>query len=223
MKNIRHLFLMFIFLIFPLKGYAICNDETKSLYDKYKDEFRITSRYDRNTNLYEVTFYNPLPDSFRFEYDPNFNTNDCKNGDENTLICNYISLNEYLFYIYGITSSCSDIVGYNLLNVSYNVFATDSLCEGIEEFVLCDPTYDKEIDYDTFYSRVNTYKKSKAEEKAKEEIEPKVNKFSVFWEDTKEFLLDNLFIIITCIVGVIILIILIISIVKSYKRRWRLE
>ena len=98
------------------------------------------------------------------------------------------------------------------------------MCEGIEEFVLCQPTYDKEIDYDTFVSRVNTYKKTKQEKVVDEpQKETENKKINVIINNILKFIQDNLFTITIITVFAIAIIVTIILTAKKIKKSRRLE
>lgn len=224
MKHIKYILLMFIFLIFPLNAYAKCSDEDKNLYNQYKDKFKVEKTFNKDTLTYNVKFYNPMPDSFK--YDGNFISSDiysCIDDNNGIITCDRGYVGNYIIRVVGITPNCNDELDKFELELSFNKYYNNPICEGIEDFVLCDPTYGKEIDYDTFVSRVNTYRRTKTEEQSKIEEEPKENKVKVFFENILEFTEDNLGLIILAVVAIIILIILIIMIIKSYKKRWKLE
>ena len=103
------------------------------------------------------------------------------------------------------------------MTLAYNKLSEDPLCEGNEDFVLCNPSYDKEIDYDTFVSRLNTYKKNKGNN-------PSSSSNSVKEENAIiTYIKNNLVSIITITIFIILVIITIILTAKSIKKSRRLE
>ena len=124
---------------------------------------------------------------------------------------------KYDIYIIGQTEQFDDILKAITLNLPYNSLSEDPICEGIEEFVLCQPTYSKEIDYDTFVSRVNTYKKSKVTQSSSN------NNNSNKENELITYIKENLLTIITISIFIILVIITIILTARSIKKSRRLE
>ena len=119
--------------------------------------------------------------------------------------------------IFGNTKECDELLKTINLNLApYNKYSEDSLCEGIEEFVLCQPTYDKEIDRETFESRINTYKRTKNKNQKTPEIKQEENEILVRVK-------ENLVQIIIILIFIILIVITAIVTIKSIRKSRRLE
>lgn len=224
MKNIRVLiFYIFIFVFSFDSVYAACNLEEEKLYKSNSSGFKLTYDYDKSTYLYSVYLYNPLPNSFIYDV-RNFDDKIfCNMVDEFTIRCDNFNAGKVSVNILGHDNCIMDSIDVKL---TFNAYYVDPICNGIEDFVLCSPTYDKEISYDEFVSRVNTYKENLSVNKDLEvetDKEEKDNKIIEIYNLMVIFVKDNLVLIITIIAALIILVVLVISIIKSYKSRWRLE
>ena len=90
------------------------------------------------------------------------------------------------------------------------------MCKGNEEFVLCQPTYDKDIDYDTFKERLEVYKKTKTENNAKNNNTKKEN-------IVINYIKNNIVQVSLIAISLVLVIIIIISIAKRQKKSRRLE
>lgn len=218
-KN-KLLFIALLSLFIPSTIYADCTKEEINNFKKIEDDYKITYEFNKDTKLYTLTFYSPEPDIYDYT-SPDSNTFlNCEVINNNTVKCSNIQSDEYNFEIIGMTDSCDiTLKKIKITLPKYNTYSEDPLCEGIEEFVLCQPTYDKDIDYETFVSRVNSYKKNHP---VKEDIDEKK-------EEPKEqnkiikYIQDNLFQIIIMIVFITLVIMTIILTAKSIKKSRRLE
>ena len=204
------------FILLPMIAYAECTNEEIEHFKEVEDEYKVTYEFNMDTKDYTVTSYAPFPDEFDYIL---YIGEDTK--------YDAITPSEYKFYnvapgtynveITGMTETCNRTFKIEkLILPEYNNYSSDPLCEGIEEFVLCQPTYGKIITYEEFVDRVNVYKKTKAnkeqEKKENESIKPILN-----------YIENNLFQIIIIIVFAIALIITIIFTVKSIRKSRRLE
>lgn len=222
MKYIKYILFLLLIIVAPInKTYANCKEELKEI-ENIKDEFKITYEYVDNSG-YILTFYNPDSSKYTIDmYKPKDLT--CNEENEYYKKCYYYMPGTYFASIKSTSKSCKDELYNIFLSLPYNEFSKDPVCEGIEDFVLCKPTYDKEIDYETFLQRVEVYKKTLAEQKEKEENkieEPSEEK--KIYEKITDYLMENIFIIVTIIIAVILLIILIVFIIRNYRERWKLE
>lgn len=218
----KHKFLLSILslsLFIPSTTYADCTKEEIDNFKEIEDEYKITYEFDKETKTYTLTFYSPKPDMYDYILHIGKDKK-CNEIEEKKNECYGIYPGEYIIDIVGQTNSCKDILSSKSLKLpAYNKYSEDPLCEGIEEFVLCQSTYDKDIDYDTFVSRVNTYKKNHV---SKDDTD---NKKEEIKEPNKilQYIQDNLLQIIIIVIFVIMVIITIILNVKSIKKSRRLE
>lgn len=222
MKYIKYILFLLLIIVIPInKTYADCKKELKEI-ENIKDEFKITYEFVDNSG-YILTFYNPDSSKYTIDiYKPNDLT--CIEDNEYYTKCHYYMPGTYLAKIKSTNKSCKEELNKILLSLPYNEFSKDPVCEGIEDFILCKPTYDKEIDYETFLQRVEVYKKTltELEEKEENKIEEPIEEKTIY-EKITDYLIKNIFIIVTIIIAVILLIILIVTIIKNYRERWKLE
>lgn len=219
-KNKKLLSIISLSLLIPTIIYADCTKEEIDNFKKIEDDYKVTYDFDKDTKLYTLTFYSPNPDLYDFIGEDETVFSNCEVLDDNMAKCSNIKPNTYNFEIVGVTTNCNETLKKIEITLpKYNGYYNDPLCEGIEEFVLCQPTYDKDIDYETFVSRVNSYKKNHQskpiDNNTKEEVK----------EENKliQYIQDNLFQIIIVIIFIVMIIITIILTAKSIKKSRRLE
>ena len=227
MNKLKLLAIFSLFILLPNVTYADCTKEEKDYFKQVEKEYKVTYKFNQETDDYTLIFYNPYPERYTFLYENSDSNGIDFDYDGNTMIL-YISgfsSGVYDYEIVGITDTCDDTLKEGTVNLTKrNNYYNDPLCEGIEEFVLCQPTYDKEIDYDTFVSRVNTYKKTKQE---KTTIEPQSDatnkKINTIINNILKYIQDNLFTIVILTVFTVAIIVTIILTAKKIKKSRRLE
>ena len=173
-----------LFLTCINNTYAACTQEEIDEFKKVEDQYTIKYEFNKDTKDYTLYFSNYDSKKYSYFIETGEKMN-CTVLDEVRTKCSGIKPNEYNIEILGITNTCDETLKTFTLNLKeYNNYSEDPLCEGIEEFVLCQPTYDKDIDYETFVSRVNTYKKSKEKKEVNNSTEKKdKNKAIVYIEE----------------------------------------
>ena len=205
-----------LFLSCIPKTYATCTQEEINEFKKVEDDYKVTYEFNHDTKDYNVTFHTPLINKFDYEIYTNIKLN-CQKLNEIEVECYNIPINEYELSIVGTSDSCNDVLKKLTLKLpEYNIYSDDPLCEGIEEFYLCQPTYEKKVDRETFESRVNTYKNSNKKEETEKNETLEENKIS-------EYIKENLIQIIIIIVFIILVIITIILTANSIRKSRRLE
>lgn len=216
MKKTKYIIsLLTLLLLFPYTTYADCSEEIE-YFKEHEDEYKVTYEYDRENENYDIILFTPDDSPFSYIIDTEIDYSVAR-IDNNTKACGKFPAGEYNIMIFGKTESCDRAVKEITIKLPKpNKYYGNPLCEGIEEFVLCQETYDKEIDYDTFVSRVELYKSSKQEEEP--EIEKKDNLDKVM-----EYIENNIFQIIIVITFAITLIITLIITVKNIRKSRRLE
>lgn len=222
MNKLKYLLsLAIVFIVLPNIIYADCTVEERKHFKEIEDEYKVTYEFNKDTETYDITLFNPEPETYDYLIFDEKIFEKCETINENETKCKNIPSQDINMEIVGITDTCTDsfkeVVIYLLKR---NNYWEDPLCEGIEEFVLCQPTYDKEIDYDTFVSRVNTYKKTKQREAAKEDNDKKQNSIL---NKAFDFIKENIFQLIVGIIFIIVIIVTIILTAKSIRKRRRLE
>lgn len=216
-KKIYLLSLFSLFLLLPHTSYADCTAEEIEHFKEVENEYKITYEFNEDTKDYTLTTNAPLPNEYDFVLYIGKNTKYEEITPNQYKIYN-LSAGEYNVEIVGVTDTCNSVLKKITLKLAeYNNYSNDPLCEGIEEFVLCQPTYDKSITYQEFVDRVNVYKKTKAQKEKAEENKNKVSNSVI------EYIEKNLFEIIAVAVFVLILIIIAIITIKTVRKSRRLE
>lgn len=217
MKKKKKILLTIIsFIAFTSKTYAECTNEEVNAFKKISNEYKVTYEMNTESKLYNLTFYDPAPDKYTFVIngatDGDFSIHDNNNYQ-------YLGLSpgEYTVTIEGVTNTCKDVLKtINLILPKYNKYTEDPLCKGIEEFVLCQSTYDKDIDYETFKQRVEVYKKTKTENNIKTDDINKNNAIVNYFK-------NNIGQISLFTISLVLVIIVITLIAKRQKKSRRLE
>lgn len=218
MKKYTYLITTLIFFLLPIFTYADCTETEIDHFKRIESNYRIESTLDKETGYYKLTLYNPEPEKYTYEINSINNYIVCNISKTSDTECNYIPPASYSINVVGNTDTCNTTLKRTFLRLNpYNKYSEDPLCEGIEEFVLCQETYDKEIDYETFVSRVNIYKEQKTT-KQEEQKQPIIDVDKI-----KEYVEDNLFEVIIIAIFVILVIVTVIITIKSYKKSRRLE
>lgn len=206
-----------LFIMLPSITYAECTPEEIKHFKEIEDEYKVTYEFNKETKDYTIKLFMPEPSKYTFAAYEDGNIK-CEKINENERQCNSIPPGEYEIFIIGSNETCrGELKTINLKLAKYNHYSDDPLCNGIEEFVLCQPTYSKEIDYETFASRVNTYKKTKQKEQEANINEDKEN------NKVLNYIKANLFNIIIITVFSVSIIITIILTAKALKKSRRLE
>lgn len=201
--------------------YASCTKEELNEFKKVEDQYKVIYEYNRTTKTYDMYFRKDSEKKFNYKvYSSKEFT--CDESNNNVIKCSGFPLEPYDIEIYSTSETCTDVLKTISFDLShYNEYFDDPLCEGIEEFVLCSPTYEKEIEYETFVSRVETYKRTK-EKKEHDEIEKIEDKKNMF-DDVYDYIKNNLYTLIISIIFVILVIVTIILSIRSTRKSRRLE
>ena len=192
-------------------------------FNKIKNEYTVKYEYDKTRETYDLYLKSSNPDMYYYKL---FVTGDlqCETVDSKTVKCLDFEPGTYDIWITGQTETCNDALKEIKLKIpKYNKMSEDPLCEGIEEFVLCNPGYEKEIDYNSFVSRINTYKKNKQQNEEEVKEEKKDKKESIIDEKILNFLKNNIIEIIVISIFIILVIITAIVTIKSMRKSRRLE
>ena len=212
-------------LFIPTLTYADCTKEELDNFKEIENEYKVTYEFDRDSKKYKLKFINPNYENYGYMlfyeiseeqtkyYDlRQLNTEEYEQSD--------FEAGKYRIEIYGKTETCNEKLKEITLKLSkYNQFSEDPLCSGIEDFVLCQPTYDKDIDYNTFVSRINSYKKKIESSNTNNTDNQKKE------EDSKivKYIKDNLIQIIIVIIFIIMVTVTAILTANSIKKSRRLE
>ena len=206
------------------KSYAACTQEQLDAFKLVEKEYKITYELNHQTKLYNVIFHRDINKNYTYAIDSNMNKNENIYVTDNVITYKNISPGEYTIEIIDTDDSCKD--AYKTITIKvprYNKYSEDQLCEGIEEFYLCQENYEKEIDRETFESRVNTYKiKKEKDDNKQEEIETN-KEYDKGLLEIIEYIQENLTQVIIITVFIILIIITTIVTVKQSRKSRRLE
>lgn len=200
--------------------YAECTTKDTEYFKSIEDKYQVSYEFNKDTRTYTLILTYEDASSFTYGLDGlEIKDTDIKFSDNKLLIVN-LNPGQYTIYVVGASDSCNDIFKTEEITLpQYNQYAYDPACEGIEEFALCSPTYDKYLDYNTFISRVNSYKKNKTNNTTPDN--------NVKEENTVlEWLKDNYMYFIYATIGIVVLLIIILIIKTIYnneRKRRRLE
>lgn len=200
--------------------YAECTSKDTDYFKSIEDKYQTTYEFNKDTKTYTISLTYEDTSSFIYDIEGPEIENASLEVIDNKLVIGNLTPGQYTIYVEGANDSCNDVFKTEKITLpQYNKYAYDSACEGIEEFVLCSPTYDKYLDYNTFISRVNSYKKSKTNnDKPDNNVEEK--------NTVLEWLKSNYFYIIYAAIGIVVLLIIILIIKVIYnneRKRRRLE
>ena len=216
-------YLIFTLVVFVMNVHnilAVCTQEEINAFKKIEDNYTIKYEFDKSTKTYNLYFNASKPKEFYYTIYTEDNLN-CSAINETTMKCINFASGEYEVEIVGVTNTCNNVMKTIILKLpKYNKFSEDPLCEGIEDFVLCNPTYDKDIDYETFVSRVNTYKKNHQENETET---PKTEEETETPNEILDYIVNNWLNIIIISIFVILLIITIIVTYKNARKSRYLE
>ncbi|MDO4395058.1 MAG: hypothetical protein Q4C23_03665 [Mycoplasmatota bacterium] len=201
--------------------YATCSTNELNEFKRIKDDYKVTYEFNQKNKTYTLYFNNPNNDKFGYTIEvEDASSLKCTTNDNKTIAkCPDFLSGDYVIDIIGKTKTCDDTLKtINLHLPKYNTYSEDPLCEGLEDFYLCDPTYEKDLDRETFESRIANYKKQLTIKKSSKQEDNKSNEVI---NNIKKFLEDNLVTIIVVTIFIILLIITIIMTIKSSRKsRW---
>ena len=218
MKKHKYLITFLFIFIIPILVYASCTDEEIQYFEIIKDNYKIEYTLDKTNGMYYLTLHNPDPQNYTYTIQGIDNYSLCKINKDSNTICEKVLPGGYRINVVGNTENCTDILKRTFLSLKpYNKYSEDPLCSDIKEFSLCQETYDKEIDYETFVLRVQAYKENK--NKGKETNQNKENETSKI----KNYIENNLFQIIVIAVFVILVIVTVTVTIITAKKSRRLE
>lgn len=201
--------------------YASCTKEELEEFKKIEKEYKVTYEFNKATKDYTISFHTPQRKKYDYEIYTDIKLN-CKIIDEEVIECYNIPINTYRLSIVGVTSTCDDLLKEETLKLpELNNYSEDPLCEGIEEFYLCRPTTEKQVDRETFESRVKTYKKTKLKKENEEKKQTAIKEENE--NKIVKYIRENIFQIIIYVIFLILILITTIITMKSIRKSRRLE
>ena len=207
------------------KSYAACTQEQLDAFKLVEKEYKITYELNHQTKLYNVIFHRDINKNYTYVIDSNMDSNNSISSDTN-VIYNDVLPGKYSIGIIHIESDCQEeLKSFDIKVPRYNIYSEDPLCEDIKEFYLCKESYDKEIDRETFVSRVNTYKRklNKKENTQEESKKEETNNNILDVDEILKYIKENLIQVFIITIFTILLIITTIVTIKQSRKSRRLE
>jgi len=223
----RYIALALMLLLINLNSNGVyansCKMDIIKEFANVENSYKVSYRYNIEKQSYTLILNYHKDKNFEYKiYDKE--DIECEQINKTTKECHNFQPGKYGYEIYGENENCLQVV--KVLEVEIKKlsnYSTDPICNGIEEFVLCQEDYYKEIDYETFISRANTYKRTKQKKQQKEEIEKQQNQNKKQQAKIKIYIEENLSQIIITGVFIILVIITIIVTIRTEKKSRRLE
>ncbi len=164
MKKVIKIFLFIISIIMPIRILGACTTDDKIRYSTLSSN--ITTSYDYIENndsvSFSITIHNVHKDLLIKDNTNNKTYSSNQNDLNNYKITNLKDGTNYSFSVYAKSGDCS----YRLFNTlyvnlpKYNKYYKDSLCEGLNDFSLCQRWGENgNITYDNFKIKIEEYKK----------------------------------------------------------------
>ena len=198
MKTIKCTLLIIVLnIIFPISIYADCESDFKAV----EKDFKVSYKYNEDTDDFTIKLVCPDRNKYTFGF---YNPDDVKdaywtNEEEKkiTTINNY-KKDEYKYMLLGTYGDCKDyIVKEGTIKLTKdNPYINNSLCEGNEDFSLCQKENKEIVDEDTFKIELEGYKQNKSSKKS--------NKIATYFNKNKTEIIIITLLIISFIVGFII-------------------
>ena len=140
-------------LIIPLlsflclnKVYAECSQQEIDEFKKIEDQFTVTYELDNSSKLYTIYLKNPQIGKYGYEIS-GISENIVPTIENDTVILKNVVSGNYNFAVYNNNENCKEPLKKNDLNLlKYNKYSESKACDGLEDFYLCQETYDEEID-----------------------------------------------------------------------------
>lgn len=225
MKKRKYIALTLILSLLSMKN-VYANECQMNLirdFKKIENQYKIDYRYNIDKQSYTIILNYSTNKNYEYKtYD--VENLECEQINITTKECHGFKPGIYRYQIDGENSECKQNV--KVMNIEIkelNNYSNDPLCNGIEEFVLCQKDYYKDIDYETFVSRVNTYRKTKKEQEENEKMKQQESEKNNIANKIKEYIEENFVQIIIITMFIILIIISTIVIIKSSRKSRRLE
>ena len=223
-----------ILLMITNKVNAACSQYELDHFKEIESQYKATYYYDESIKEYVIEYYMPEPD--RYKYQIAISTEgsiNCDNADSNTIKCHGKDYDgEQILIILGSSKTCNDELKRDIITIPKHVenkYYGNSLCEGIEEFALCQKDYDKELPEEEFTARVESYKKSLSKKPTNDDTskdgnnDDDHNNLNTVFDNIFRYIQNHLAIIIVGTIFAILLIITIILKIKSIRKSRYLE
>ncbi len=202
--------------------YADCTEEARNEFNSIKNQYKITPIFNSIEKNYTIRIETANTDKFRYVTSLK-KTYECKKISETLTECyGYEPGVSFYAYVIPNVNDCHVTLKEEKIYLDkLNKYYGDPLCSGIEEFVLCQEIYDRDIDRETFEYRINKYKESK-KQKEQEDLK-KIQEENKTTSNISTYIKENTFQVIIIAVFIALLITTILVSYKSMKKSRRLE
>lgn len=221
----KHIALILILSLFSVDNvYAEdCKMDLIQEFKKVENRYKINYRYNIEKKSYTLILNYSTSKDYEYKtYD--MENIECEQINTTTKECHGFKIGTYKYQIDGKNDECSQTVKVMDIEIKeLKNYSNDQLCKGIEEFALCQKDYYKDIDYETFISRVKSYKKTKIEKEKLQEIKKQEEEKNALKNNVNTFIEKNKIQIIIVTIFIILVIISSIVMFKSARKSRRLE
>lgn len=221
----KRILMIILLLLIPLKINEVsaivissCKISVLSELKSVASNINLSYTYEiRNNNAYFKVTINNLNNKFYIidNLGNKFYYNNSNNGE---IITNeYSNIEKIKYSIYSNIPECmNDLLTTKYINLpTYNIYYTDPLCKGMEDYKICQKWYKQTLDYDEFVIKVNKYKN------VHKELE-EVKKETVSTKGLFDILFDVYINYYYIILPIIIIICLSFMYIKNRKNRFKL-
>lgn len=219
---------LMLYLLSINKTYAsTCTDSVRNEFNQIKNQYKITTSYNSENQTYNMKIETANTNKFGYVFTIEQEYS-CNKVSDTVTECTGLKPGiSFYARVIGMTNECNDLLKEEEIKlIKNNEYYGDPLCEGIEEFVLCQEMYDKEIDRETFEERVEIYKEKqeiKQEEEKQQTEKEQANKVENTINKIINYIKENLVqVLIVAIFIILVIITTIVTIITARKRR-RLE
>lgn len=202
------LFVICLFVLLPSSAKAImCGNDRKADFRKQAKNIATNYTYQEIENdvIFNITFDN-IPSNF-YLYDVDTGAKYYPNEQGSAIVNNVQKNKSYKYWVYVDDALCEDetLFTHYITIPGYNPFYKDRLCEGIEDYKLCNKWININISYDEWKTEVNKYLKSTEKKEIvaeKEEIKGVFDYVIEFYASYYFIILPG--VILLCILGIIL-------------------
>lgn len=200
-----------------------CKMDLIQEFKKIENRYKINYRYNIEKNSYTLILNYSTSKDYEYKtYD--MENIECEQINKTTKECHGFEIGTYKYQIDGKNDECSQTVKVMDIEIKeLKNYSNDQLCKGVEEFALCQKDYYKDIDYETFISRVKSYKKTKIEKEKLQKIKKQEEEKNALKNNVNTFIEKNKIQIIIVTIFIILVIISSIVMFKSARKSRRLE
>ena len=180
--KIKYLLLLLILIPFTVLA-DNCDPNDKLRYSKLASNIKFNYDYvEENNNVtFKIIITNLSKELYIIDNKGNKITYQKSNKGE--IVLTDYSSGEYNFKIFSLDKTCKNqlISNKTIKLPDYNPYANEKICEGIEEYELCQKWKKNDLDHDQFITKVTKYKNEKNKIEKSEETEEDITNNIIVW------------------------------------------